>query len=55
MEVIDIEDLLEDGTENATGSLSMKRQLTAEDVLHFYPRPVMAFGYCHRLRLSVCV
>ena len=21
----------------------------------FYPRPVMAFGYCHRLRLSVCV
>ena len=22
---------------------------------HFYPRPVLAFGYCHRLRLWVCV
>ena len=22
---------------------------------HFYPRPVMAFGYCRCLRLSVCV
>ena len=21
----------------------------------FYPRPVLAFGYCHRLRLCVCV
>ena len=21
----------------------------------FYPRPVLAFGYCHRLRLWVCV
>ena len=21
---------------------------------HFYPRPVFAFGYCHRLRLCVC-
>ena len=24
------------------------------DKLHFYPRPVLAFGYCHRLRLCVC-
>ena len=24
-------------------------------VYHFYPRPVLAFGYCHRLRLWVCV
>ena len=23
--------------------------------LHFYPRPVLAFGYCHHLRLWVCV
>ena len=23
--------------------------------LSFYPRPVMAFGYCHRLNLSLCV
>ena len=22
--------------------------------LDFYPRPVLAFGYCHRLRLCVC-
>ena len=22
---------------------------------HFYPRPVLAFGYCHCLRLCVCV
>ena len=22
---------------------------------NFYPRPVLAFGYCHRLRLWVCV
>ena len=21
---------------------------------NFYPRPVLAFGYCHRLRLCVC-
>ena len=21
---------------------------------HFYPRPVLAYGYCHRLRLCVC-
>ena len=30
-----------------------------ESMLTFYPRPVLAFGYCHRLRLwvrvSVCV
>ena len=24
-------------------------------VTHFYPRPVLAFGYCRCLRLSVCV
>ena len=24
-------------------------------VICFYPRPVLAFGYCHRLRLCVCV
>ena len=24
-------------------------------ILRFYPRPVMAFRYCHHLRLSVCV
>ena len=24
-------------------------------VAFFYPRPVLAFGYCHRLRLWVCV
>ena len=24
-------------------------------MFHFYPRPVMAFGYCRCLRLSVCV
>ena len=24
-------------------------------ITHFYPRPVLAFGYCHRLRLWVCV
>ena len=23
--------------------------------VHFYRRPVLAFGYCHRLRLCVCV
>ena len=23
-------------------------------IAHFYPRPVLAFGYCHRLRLCVC-
>ena len=23
--------------------------------IHFYPRPVLAFGYCHSLRLCVCV
>ena len=23
--------------------------------IDFYPRPVLAFGYCHCLRLSVCV
>ena len=23
--------------------------------MDFYPRPVLAFGYCHRLRLCVCV
>ena len=26
-----------------------------EETFVFYPRPVMAFGYCHCLRLSVCV
>ena len=23
-------------------------------LVHFYPSPVLAFGYCHRLRLCVC-
>ena len=27
----------------------------AADSMAFYPRPVLAFGYCHRLRLWVCV
>ena len=26
-----------------------------ENISAFYPRPVLAFGYCHRLRLCVCV
>ena len=25
------------------------------ETIVFYPRPVLAFGYCHRLRLCVCV
>ena len=27
----------------------------ALNLVHFYPRPVLAFGYCRCLRLSVCV
>ena len=27
---------------------------SAEASFGFYPRPVLAFGYCHRLRLCVC-
>ena len=26
-----------------------------DNILYFYPRPVLAFGYCRCLRLSVCV
>ena len=32
-----------------------KKKLFWGGRFHFYPRPVLAFGYCHRLRLWVCV
>ena len=31
------------------------RMSNGESLYTFYPRPVLAFGYCHRLRLCVCV
>ena len=36
---------------NATRNVSLK---STKFDKQFYPRPVLAFGYCHRLRLCVC-
>ena len=40
------------GTELLRGVLCQQQTVLLFN--HFYPRPVLAFGYCHRLRLCVC-
>ena len=36
-------------------TLKYDKAFTISGCSHFYPRPVLAFGYCRCLRLSVCV
>ena len=38
--------LLDSGSYNA---------ISQNNLLHYYPRPVLAFGFCHRLRVCVCL